>query len=34
MTGVNGYTVKALPHEELRRVLKKYNRLVEPPSGR
>jgi len=34
MTGVNGYTVKALPHEELRRVLKKYGRLVEPASGR
>jgi len=34
MTGVNGYTVKALPHDELKRLLKKYNRLVEPPSGR
>ncbi len=28
MTGANGYTVKALPHDELRRMLKKYNRLV------
>lgn len=34
MTGVNGRTVKALPHDELRRVLKKYGRLVEPPSGK
>jgi L-aminopeptidase/D-esterase-like protein len=34
MTGVNGYTVKALPHDELKRVLKKYGRLIEPPSGR
>jgi L-aminopeptidase/D-esterase-like protein len=29
MTGINGYTVEALPHDELRAVLKKYNRLVE-----
>ena len=34
MTGVDGYTVKALPHEDARRILKKYNRLVEPASGR
>ena len=27
MTGVNGHTVTALPHERLREVLKKYNRL-------
>jgi D-aminopeptidase len=27
MTGANGYTVKALPHDDLRRILKKYNRL-------
>jgi D-aminopeptidase len=26
MTGVDGHTVEALPHDELRRVLKKYNR--------
>ena len=26
MTGVDGHTVNALPHEELKRVLKKYNR--------
>ena len=34
MTGANGFTVEALPHDELRRILKKYNRLVEPVSGR
>jgi L-aminopeptidase/D-esterase-like protein len=34
MTGANGRTVRALPHDELRRILKKYNRLVEPPAGR
>ncbi len=28
MTGINGYTVEALPHDRLREVLKKYNRLV------
>jgi D-aminopeptidase len=28
MTGKNGYTVEALPHDRLREVLKKYNRLV------
>ena len=27
MTGINGHTVYALPHDELREVLKKYNRL-------
>jgi L-aminopeptidase/D-esterase-like protein len=27
MTGANGHTVTALPHERLRDVLKKYNRL-------
>ena len=27
MTGVNGHTVTALPHDRLREVLKKYNRL-------
>jgi D-aminopeptidase len=27
MTGVNGRTVKALPHDQLREVLRKYNRL-------
>ena len=30
MTGINGYTVEALPHDQLRAILKKYNRLVEP----
>jgi D-aminopeptidase len=28
MTGINGYTVAALPHDRLREVLKKYNRLT------
>jgi L-aminopeptidase/D-esterase-like protein len=27
MTGINNHTVVALPHERLREVLKKYNRL-------
>ena len=27
MTGINGNTVHALPHDRLRDVLKKYNRL-------
>jgi len=27
MTGVNGRTVYALPHDRLREILKKYNRL-------
>jgi len=29
MTGVNGYTVKALPQDELVRILRKHNRLAE-----
>jgi L-aminopeptidase/D-esterase-like protein len=29
MTGINGNTVYAIPHDRLRQVLKKYNRLVE-----
>jgi L-aminopeptidase/D-esterase-like protein len=29
MTGLNGNTVFALPHDRLRAILKKYNRLVE-----
>ncbi|MGA7626554.1 MAG: P1 family peptidase [Candidatus Acidiferrales bacterium] len=29
MTGVDGRTVEALPHDRLREVLKKYNRLAE-----
>jgi D-aminopeptidase len=28
MTGANGFTARALPHDELRRILKKYNRLA------
>jgi D-aminopeptidase len=32
MTGVNNHTVVALPHDRLREVLQKYNRLVENPS--
>jgi len=27
MTGVNGHTVTALPHDRLRELLKRYNRL-------
>jgi DNA-binding PadR family transcriptional regulator len=27
MTGHNGFSVKALPHEELRKIMKKYNRM-------
>lgn len=34
MTGANGRTVRALPHGELQRILKKYNRLLEPSAGR
>jgi L-aminopeptidase/D-esterase-like protein len=30
MTGINGNKVHALPHEHLRQVLRKYNRLLEP----
>jgi D-aminopeptidase len=30
MTGINGNTVEALPHNRLREVLQKYNRLVGP----
>ena len=29
MTGADNHTVKALPHDQLRETLKKYNRLVE-----
>jgi len=29
MTGKEGYTVHALPHERLREILRRYNRLVE-----
>ncbi len=29
MTGIDGHTVKALPHDRLRAVLKKYGRLAE-----
>jgi L-aminopeptidase/D-esterase-like protein len=29
MTGADGHTVEALPHDRLREVLKKYNRLME-----
>jgi D-aminopeptidase len=28
MTGFEGHTVMALPHDRLREVLKKYNRLA------
>ena len=30
MTGVNGNTVYALPHDQLRTILQKYNRLASP----
>ncbi|HYX81031.1 MAG TPA: P1 family peptidase [Gemmatimonadales bacterium] len=33
MTGVNGFRVSALPHDRLRAVLRKYNRLVESPAS-
>jgi len=29
MTGINNHTVAALPHDRLREVLKKYNRLAK-----
>jgi D-aminopeptidase len=29
MTGADGHTVEALPHDRLRKVLKKYNRLAD-----
>jgi L-aminopeptidase/D-esterase-like protein len=29
MTGIDNHTVMALPHDRLREVLKKYNRLVK-----
>jgi len=34
MTGVDGYTAKALPQDELVRILKKYGRLREPPNSK
>ena len=30
MTGINDHKVEAIPHDRLREVLKKYNRLAEP----
>ncbi len=30
MTGINGFTVRAIPHQELQEVLQKYHRLVLP----
>ena len=30
MTGADGLTVPAIPHDKLREILRKYNRLVEP----
>jgi D-aminopeptidase len=29
MTGINDHTVIAIPHERLREVLRKYNRLAQ-----
>jgi len=34
MTGVDGHRSEAIPHERLRQVLKKYNRLLETPPTR
>jgi hypothetical protein len=31
LTRVSGHKVTALPHDRLREVMKKYNRLVEKP---
>jgi L-aminopeptidase/D-esterase-like protein len=31
MTGIDGHTVEALPHDKLREILRKYNRLAESP---
>jgi D-aminopeptidase len=31
MTGIDGHRVEALPHDKLRQILAKYNRLVGPP---
>jgi L-aminopeptidase/D-esterase-like protein len=28
--GINDFEVRAIPHDQLQQVLKKYNRLVEP----
>jgi hypothetical protein len=30
MTGANGNTIYAIPHDQLRDILRKYNRLQEP----
>ena len=30
MTGVNGETVEGLPHDRVREILRRYQRLVEP----
>ncbi len=32
MVGINDFKVIALPHDQLRAILKKYNRLVEAPA--
>ena len=29
MTGINGNTIPAMPHDQLRAILKKYGRLTE-----
>jgi D-aminopeptidase len=34
MSGVNGNTAHALPHDRLREALRKYNRLHQAPAGR
>jgi hypothetical protein len=30
MTGLNGNTFYAIPHDQVKAILRKYNRLVEP----
>jgi D-aminopeptidase len=30
MTGIDGFKVSAIPHDRLREVMRKYNRLIEP----
>jgi len=30
MTGIDNHRVTAIPHDRLRQVLRKYNRLLEP----
>jgi L-aminopeptidase/D-esterase-like protein len=34
LTGINGYTVPALPHERLREIMDRANRAMDDPGGR